>query len=116
MTPEYDGKTERRQDGASVRLALLESNFANLKESQVAIHKRITDFKSEIKEDMRVGFRDLKDEIHEFFEKSEAKCTLCSGGFEKRLSIIERWRAWITGGYVTLAAVFSLWVNHKGKP
>jgi hypothetical protein len=112
---EYDGKVERRQDNVSVRLALLESHYTDLKDSQISIHKRITDFKSEMKEDMRVGFRDLRDDIKGFVTKAEDDCIGCAVGFEKRLKVIEGWRAWITGAYIATATIVGGWIHFTKK-
>ena len=107
MTP-YDGPDRRSPDA---RIAVLESSYAALKESQVAIHKRITDFKKESKEDLRLGFADLKAVITAAAEDRKKKEELIDG----RLKGLENWRNWLTGAYVTAAALVSAWIGTQGK-
>ena len=109
---------ERRKDETSVRLALLERSYFENKESLVSVHKRISGNASVVKEDMRIGFQDLKETIQE----SAKGCVECKKdtvknfkAVEDKISILMGWRSWITGAYVATAAIISVWINHKGK-
>ena len=109
---------ERRKDETSVRLALLEQAHADNRQSLSSVHRRVTEFKSEVKEDMRIGFQDLKETIQE----SAKGCVECKKDtverfktVEDKIGILMVWRGWITGAYVATAAIISVWINHKGK-
>ena len=104
---DYNGE-ERRQDKTNVRLALLERSYFENKDSQIAIHKRVTEFKSEVKEDMRVGFNDLKETIKE----SAKGCVVCKKEIDGRISGLEAWRNWLTGAYATATIVIGAWLSH----
>ncbi len=98
-----------------MRLALLEQFHQGNKDSLIAVHKCVSELKSEIKEDMRIGFQDLREDLQQFTKEAREQSLKCSAGFEKRLSILEGWRNWLTGAYVATAAIFAAWVNHKGR-
>lgn len=109
---------ERRTDESSVRLALLEQSHSDNKESLISVHRRVTEFKSEVKEDMRIGFQDLKETIQE----SAKGCIACKDGLEEKIKTVDDkvgilmiWRGWITGAYVATTAIISVWINHRGK-
>jgi len=110
---EHNGE-ERRTDSTNVRLALLERSYFENKDSLVSVHKRITDFKSEVKADMRTGFEDIKNEIKE----SAKGCAICKKDIDDKFSALQAWRNWLTGAYGATMIIAGAWLSylHKGKP
>lgn len=119
---DWDGK-DRRADDA--RLAVLEAQVADLRGSQVSIHKRITDFKQEVKEDMRSGFNSLRDAIVAVGVEARARDEKARAdqrarddkrdeAVNGRLANLESWRNWLTGAYITGAAIISGWISLGG--
>ena len=122
MTP-YDGPERRSSDA---RLAVLEAQVSDLRGSQVSIHKRITDFKQEVKEDLRQGFNSVRDAIaavgaetvrceRERDKKIDEQIHIHAEDTSKRIKILEDWRNWLTGAYVAGAALVSAWIGTQGK-
>lgn len=51
----WDGKTERRTDETSVRLALLEKGQTDQKDSLISVHKRITEIRKGVEDEVKQG-------------------------------------------------------------
>ena len=112
---------ERRTDDTSVRLALLERSYFENKDSQAAIQKGISEFKIEVKADMRAGFDDLK----EMMKESSKGCVVCKKDTEEKIQkvddkvrVLQNWRNWLTGAYGATMIIAGAWLSylHKGKP
>ena len=117
---EHNGE-ERRTDDTSVRLALLERSYFENKDSQAAIQKGISEFKIEVKADMRAGFDDLK----EMMKESSKGRVVCKKDTEEKIQkvddkvrVLQNWRNWLTGAYGATMIIVGAWLSylHKGKP
>ena len=106
--PLKDG--ERRTDGHSVRLALVERSFFEIKESQAAVHKRLSE--QDVKFDNGISA------ILERMEAQEAErrkaCKECQddvNALKTSSLFIDRWLLAISGALVTMSG----WIFHHGS-
>jgi len=116
MEEKYNGE-ERRTDNTSVRLALLERSYFENRDSNVAIHKRITETRkeiSEIKENVAAEIRTGLESLFTNLAKQQERCAK----HEARTATVENTVKWLDRWLVTTwAAIMTAagFLLHKGK-
>ena len=107
----YNGPERRSTD---IKIAVLEAQFIELKESQASIHKRIGETASVSKEDMRIGFEDLRKLIKEYSTCFTIQESICFNNFNKRLTALERFANILAGAYGVIVLAWA-YVVKKGN-
>lgn len=104
---DYTGENERRKDTVSVRLALLERSYFENKESQAALHKRITEIKTEMVSEISAGM----DKVLFKLDKRDEQCAehnIRTTKLESAASTVDRWLVAITSAMAAAVA----WMFH----
>lgn len=106
--PEKDG--ERRQDGHSVRLSLLEQSTIETKHSLISVHKRITEIQKGVQDEIKQGLAAI-------FGKIDVQQVNCTGHLQ-RTSRLETAHGYIEKalyGLGTAGALIAGWIlQHTG--
>lgn len=109
----YTGE-ERRTDSVSVRLALLERSYFENKDSNIAIHKRITEIRKGVAEEVKTGLESILAKL----DKQQEKCAehkAETATLENNIKWINRWLTGLTTAYTATVAAIAGFIFHKGK-